>query len=112
MLLPCCLLVLLVPGRCSAAPTLAPEGESAPSTEPQADLKLAAVSARLPESLLSVFERFFSLLRGCVQPESRVVISAGVGAQRDAADGPLVLSSCLWKALLGSDYVCSLETLM
>lgn len=45
MLLPCCLLVLLVPGPCSAAPTLAPEGESAPSTEPQADLKLAAVSA-------------------------------------------------------------------
>ncbi|XP_029302141.1 matrix metalloproteinase-20 [Cottoperca gobio] len=41
MLLSCCVLVLLMPGPCFTAPTLMPEQESSPSTEPQVDLKLA-----------------------------------------------------------------------
>ncbi|XP_067450337.1 matrix metalloproteinase-20 [Thunnus thynnus] len=41
MLLCCCVLVLLMPGPCFTAPTLIPEVESSPSTEPQVDLKLA-----------------------------------------------------------------------
>lgn len=45
MLLSCCVLVLLMPGRCFMAPTFKPVADSSPSTEPQADLKLATVSA-------------------------------------------------------------------
>lgn len=45
MRLSCCVLVLLMPGRCFMAPTFTPVADSSPSTEPQADLKLATVSA-------------------------------------------------------------------
>lgn len=45
MLLSCCVLVLLMTGRCFMAPTFTPVADSSPSTEPQADLKLATVSA-------------------------------------------------------------------
>nr|XP_043887396.1 matrix metalloproteinase-20 [Solea senegalensis] len=41
MLLPCCVLVFLLPRPCFTAPTVIPEVASSPSTEPQADLKLA-----------------------------------------------------------------------
>ncbi|KAM7413464.1 hypothetical protein PAMA_020722 [Pampus argenteus] len=41
MLLSCFVLVLLMPGPCFTAPTLIPEVQSSPSTEPQVDLKLA-----------------------------------------------------------------------
>ncbi|TDH15074.1 hypothetical protein EPR50_G00027860 [Perca flavescens] len=41
MLLSCCILVLLMPGPCLMAPTLMPERESSPPTEPQVNLKLA-----------------------------------------------------------------------
>uniref|UniRef100_A0A667WG97 Matrix metallopeptidase 20b (enamelysin) n=1 Tax=Myripristis murdjan TaxID=586833 RepID=A0A667WG97_9TELE len=46
MLLSCfCALVLVVPGPCFTAPTVIPEEEKSPSSEPQTDLKIATVSA-------------------------------------------------------------------
>ncbi|XP_053278552.1 matrix metalloproteinase-20 [Pleuronectes platessa] len=41
MLLPCCVLVLLLPRPCFTAPTFISEALSSPSAEPQVDLKLA-----------------------------------------------------------------------
>ncbi|KAF0030793.1 hypothetical protein F2P81_017524 [Scophthalmus maximus] len=41
MLLPCCVLVFLLPRPCFTAPTFMPEAAGSPSTEPQVDLKLA-----------------------------------------------------------------------